>query len=116
MEHISRHIFEVLVCCLEEHFELCSRDEFENEAFVSGLEERRSALPARDAPLVAAAQRLDERRANHPALGRVAIAGATLSYGLEYFRGVREEAGSLPKTWLHFARHAVAQARQKRQS
>lgn len=62
------------------------------------------------------AERLDERRANHPALGRVAIAGATLSYGLEYFRGVREEAGSLPKTWLHFARHAVAQARQKRQS
>lgn len=61
------------------------------------------------------AEKLDERRQLHPLLGKVAIAGATLSYGLEYFRGVREEAGSLPKTWLDFARHAVAQARRKGQ-
>ncbi len=29
---------------------------------------------------------------------RIAIAGATLAYGLDYFRGVREEAGSLTNT------------------
>jgi glycosyltransferase involved in cell wall biosynthesis len=62
----------------------------------------------------AVAERIDERRALHPALGRVALAGATLSYGLEYFRGVREEAGSLPRAWLDFAKHALANRRQKR--
>jgi hypothetical protein len=30
-------------------------------------------------------------------LERLAIAGATLAYGIEYFRGVRTEAGSLGK-------------------
>jgi glycosyltransferase involved in cell wall biosynthesis len=59
------------------------------------------------------AEKLDERRTLHPALGRIAIAGATLSYGLEYFRGVREEAGSLPRAWLDLAKHSVAHARRK---
>ncbi len=57
-----------------------------------------------------AAETIDRARALHPAFERAAIAGATLSYGLEYFRGVREEAGSLRQalqdlgshTWKHF--------------
>lgn len=57
-----------------------------------------------------AAETVDRARAFHPAFERVAIAGATLTYGLEYFRGVREEAGSLGKalgdlgshTWRRF--------------
>ncbi len=61
----------------------------------------------------AVAEKVDERRALHPLLGRVAVAGATLSYGLEYFRGVREEAGSLPKTWLDLAKHTVAHVKRK---
>lgn len=43
----------------------------------------------------------------HPKLERVALAGATLSYGLEYFRGVREEAGSLRKSLRDLGAHAV---------
>jgi hypothetical protein len=43
----------------------------------------------------------------HPRLERLAIAGATLSYGLEYFRGVREEAGSLRKSLRDLGAHAV---------
>jgi GT2 family glycosyltransferase len=43
----------------------------------------------------AAAETIDKVRTVHPAFERAAIAGATLTYGLEYFRGVREEAGSL---------------------
>lgn len=42
-----------------------------------------------------AAETVDKARSLHPAFERVALAGATLTYGLEYFRGVREEAGSL---------------------
>jgi glycosyltransferase involved in cell wall biosynthesis len=59
------------------------------------------------------AEKVDERRTLHPALEKIAVAGATLSYGLEYFRGVREEAGSLPKTWLDFAQHTAAHFRRK---
>ncbi|MBE2248992.1 MAG: glycosyltransferase [Myxococcus sp.] len=59
------------------------------------------------------AEQLDARRELHPALGRAAVAGATLSYGLEYFRGVREEAGSLPRAWLDLARHTVAHVKRK---
>lgn len=47
----------------------------------------------------------DKARDVHPAFGRAAIAGATLTYGLEYFRGVREEAGSLPKALLDLGSH-----------
>ena len=54
------------------------------------------------------AERLDKRRALVPALERVAIAGATLSYGLDYFRGVRDEAGSLTRAAKAFATHALA--------
>lgn len=61
----------------------------------------------------ALAEQLDSRREQLPVLGRLAIAGATLSYGLEYFRGVRDAAGSLPRTWLDFAKHAAAHARRK---
>ncbi|MFO0596799.1 MAG: glycosyltransferase [Myxococcaceae bacterium] len=43
------------------------------------------------------AEAFDRARGVVPLAGRVAIAGATLSYGLEYFRGVRTEAGSLRK-------------------
>ena len=42
----------------------------------------------------------------HPAFERVAIAGATLTYGLEYFRGVREEAGSLGNALKELGSHA----------
>ncbi len=57
-----------------------------------------------------AAETVDKARALHPAFERAAIAGATLTYGLEYFRGVRKEAGSLSNalkdlgthTWKHF--------------
>lgn len=52
------------------------------------------------------ANELDKRRSLHPVLERAAIAGATLSYGLDYFRGVREEAGSLAKTATDFVHHA----------
>jgi len=61
----------------------------------------------------AVAEQLDARRELHPVLGRAAVAGATLSYGLEYFRGVREEAGSLPKTWRDLARHTAAHLKRK---
>jgi glycosyltransferase involved in cell wall biosynthesis len=37
---------------------------------------------------------------------RAAIAGATLSYGLEYFRGVRDESGSLGDSVRDIVRHA----------
>jgi glycosyltransferase involved in cell wall biosynthesis len=40
------------------------------------------------------AERIDGARTVFPPLEKVAIAGATLSYGIEYFRGVREEAGT----------------------
>lgn len=54
------------------------------------------------------ADALDKGRALHPAIERAAIAGATLSYGLDYFRGVREEAGSLKKAVLDFVAHTRA--------
>ncbi|MBK7857961.1 MAG: glycosyltransferase [Archangiaceae bacterium] len=41
------------------------------------------------------AEGIDGARSVFPPLEKVAIAGATLSYGIEYFRGVREEAGTL---------------------
>lgn len=53
-----------------------------------------------------AAQAVDKARALHPAFERVAIAGATLTYGLEYFRGVREEAGSLRKALKDLGTHS----------
>ena len=53
-----------------------------------------------------AAALVDEGRRIHPVFEKVALAGATLSYGLDYFRGVREEAGSLRKTALDFVSHA----------
>lgn len=52
------------------------------------------------------AEAVDAGRTVHPLFARVALAGATLSYGLDYFRGVREEAGSLPKAALGLASHA----------
>lgn len=52
------------------------------------------------------ARHIDRRRSIHPALERIAIAGATLSYGLDYFRGVRAEAGSLANAAKGLARHA----------
>jgi len=51
------------------------------------------------------AERLDRARTLHPAFERVAIAGATLSYGLEYFRGVRAAAGSLPSAAKDLGTH-----------
>ncbi|MFZ5443721.1 MAG: glycosyltransferase [Myxococcota bacterium] len=53
-----------------------------------------------------AAEAIDKQRERLPVLERVAIAGATLSYGLDYFRGVREEAGSLSRAARDFLRHA----------
>lgn len=52
-----------------------------------------------------AGELLDGGRDLHPAFKRLAIAGATLSYGLDYFRGVREEAGSLQRTAKDFFSH-----------
>jgi hypothetical protein len=57
------------------------------------------------------AETFDAQRTRLPALERVAIAGATLSYGLDYFRGVREEAGSLGRAALGFLRHARTRLR-----
>lgn len=56
-------------------------------------------------------ERLDDRRALHPVMERAALAGATLTYGLEYFRGVREEAGSVRGVVSGLARHAVRRLR-----
>ncbi|MDP2275811.1 MAG: glycosyltransferase [Archangium sp.] len=53
-----------------------------------------------------AAETVDKVRDVHPAFARVAIAGATLSYGLEYFRGVREEAGSLSNALKDLGSHS----------
>lgn len=53
-----------------------------------------------------AAETVDKARTLHPAFGRVAIAGATLTYGLEYFRGVREEAGSLGSALRDLGTHS----------
>lgn len=39
-------------------------------------------------------------------LERAALSGTTLVYGLEYFRGVRAEAGGLPAALAGFVRHA----------
>ena len=50
---------------------------------------------------------LGKARTVHPAFERAAIAGATLSYGLEYFRGVREEAGSLRASLKDLGVHAL---------
>jgi glycosyltransferase involved in cell wall biosynthesis len=58
------------------------------------------------------AETVDRARAVAPALERVAIAGATLSYGLEYFRGVRDEAGSARKALGDLGRHALRRLRQ----
>ena len=59
------------------------------------------------------AERLDEQRTLHPALEKAAIAGATLTYGLEYFRGVRDESGSLGGVLSGLAKHAVKRFRQR---
>lgn len=56
------------------------------------------------------AEQLDRRRELSPVLGKVAIAGCTLSYGLEYFRGVGEEAGSLRGAAKGLASYAWARA------
>jgi GT2 family glycosyltransferase len=53
------------------------------------------------------AETVDKARTIHPAFERVAIAGATLTYGLEYFRGVRDEAGSLSKALMDLGSHTV---------
>ena len=53
-----------------------------------------------------AAETVDKARSLHPAFERVAIAGATLTYGLEYFRGVREEAGSLGSALKDLGTHS----------
>lgn len=62
----------------------------------------------------AAAEALDRRKGRLPVLGKVALAGATLTYGLEYFRGVRVEAGSARQALTDFARHAVKHLRAAR--
>jgi len=56
-------------------------------------------------------EKLDERRKVHPLLERAAIAGATLTYGLEYFRGVREETGSLRGIVAGLAKHTLKRLR-----
>jgi GT2 family glycosyltransferase len=53
------------------------------------------------------AETVDRARGLHPAFERVAIAGATLTYGLEYFRGVRDEAGSLTRALVGLGEHTV---------
>ncbi len=53
-----------------------------------------------------AAETVDKVRGVHPAFERVAIAGATLTYGLEYFRGVRDEAGSLSNALKELGSHS----------
>jgi len=58
-------------------------------------------------------EQLDERRDLHPALEKAAIAGATLTYGLEYFRGVREEAGSLRGVVAGLASHTLKRWRRR---
>jgi GT2 family glycosyltransferase len=54
----------------------------------------------------AAAETVDKARDVHPVFERAAIAGATLTYGIEYFRGVREEAGSLLRALEDLGNHA----------
>jgi glycosyltransferase involved in cell wall biosynthesis len=56
-----------------------------------------------------AAETVDRARTFHPAFERAALAGTTLTYGLEYFRGVREEAGSLGKALQGLGSHAWRQ-------
>jgi GT2 family glycosyltransferase len=73
---------------------------------LSAAAPRLGGLLARTAYGVADA--LDHGRGLHPVLGRAAIAGATLSYGLDYFRGVREEAGSLGRATRDFVSHTRA--------
>lgn len=51
------------------------------------------------------AETVDRARKVHPVFERVGLAGATLSYGLEYFRGVRSEAGSLPSAVKDLGTH-----------
>ncbi len=53
------------------------------------------------------ADELDHRRGLHPVLERMAIAGATLTYGMEYFRGVREETGSFTGVVSGLAKHTL---------
>jgi glycosyltransferase involved in cell wall biosynthesis len=60
------------------------------------------------------AQQLDRRRSLHPSFEKAAIAGATLSYGLDYFRGVRTEAGSLTRAAQGLLAHAVTLLAQKK--
>ena len=62
------------------------------------------------------AAKLDERRTLHPALGKAALAGATLSYGLDYFRGVRAEAGSASNAAKGLLKHAWSMLRPPRHS
>lgn len=56
------------------------------------------------------AEVVGEARTLVPLAERVAIAGATLSYGLEYFRGVRTEAGSAVKALSELGAHAWKRA------
>lgn len=53
------------------------------------------------------AELVDRGRKVHPLFERVALAGATLSYGLEYFRGVRKASGSLPRAVQGLGQHAL---------
>ncbi len=46
------------------------------------------------------------RGADRLGLERLAFAGSAVVYTMEYFRGVREEAGSLPRAFFALARHA----------
>ncbi|MFT3710206.1 MAG: glycosyltransferase [Archangium sp.] len=52
------------------------------------------------------AEAIGSARTVVPAAEKIAIAGATLSYGLEYFRGVREEAGSARRALGELGSHA----------
>ncbi len=62
------------------------------------------------------AEQLDHRRSLHPALEQAAIAGATLSYGLDYFRGVRKEAGSVTNAAGAFLKAARSRLARRKQS
>lgn len=60
------------------------------------------------------ADALDSQHKVSPALEKAAIAGATLSYGLDYFRGVREEAGSMRKAAQGLLQHVVTVFKSRR--
>jgi serine acetyltransferase/GT2 family glycosyltransferase len=64
------------------------------------------AAPALGARLSRLAMRASSA-ADRLGLGRLAVQGTTLTYGLEYFRGVREDAGSLREAIGELAAFAV---------